>query len=68
MIGFVASVSSHELNGCKSTASEEPAPKVIEEQANREKGIKADKEGHEFMVIFVDIVIPNTNNRNQIVT
>jgi len=40
MVGLVSSVSTDEFNTRESRACEEPAPKVVEEQADSGEGIK----------------------------
>lgn len=64
MVSLVAGISTHELDGGKTTASQEPAPKVVEEKAEAQERVESNEEAHKFVVLLVDVMIPNTNNRD----
>ena len=62
VVGLVAGVPAHELDGREAAASQEPAPKVVEEEAEAQQGVEGDEEAHEFVVVLVDVVIPNADD------
>ena len=64
MVCLVSGISTHKFDGGKTAAGQEPAPKVVEEEAEAQKGIKRNKEAHQLVVVLVDIMIPNADNRN----
>lgn len=62
MVSLVSGIPTHELDGGKTTASQEPAPKVVEEKAEAQKGVESNEEAHKFVVVLVDVMIPNADN------
>jgi len=62
VVCLVPSVSTNELNSSKTRASEEPAPKVVEEQASGGEGIEDQQEAHELMLFLVDIMVPDADD------
>lgn len=64
VIRLVSGISTHEFDGGKAATSQEPAPKVVEEEAEAQKGVKRDKEAHQFVIVLIDVVIPDADNRD----
>jgi len=64
MIRLVSGISTHKFDGGQTAASQEPAPKVVEEEAEAQKGVKRNKEAHQLVVFLVDVVIPDADNRD----
>jgi len=62
MICLVSGISTHKFDGGQTAAGQEPAPKVVEEEAEAQKGVKRNKEAHQLVVVLVDVVIPNADN------
>ena len=67
VIGLVIGASPNKFNRGEAAAGEGPAPGVVNEEADSKKGVKNKQEAHELMVLFVDVVVPDANNRNKIV-
>ena len=65
MITLIASVAPHELNCRQARTCQEPAPNVVEKQAEREEAVEADQEVHERLVEHVDVVLPDADRRDQ---
>lgn len=62
MVALVSSIASHEFNGCQARASKEPAPKVVEEEAEAEQAIEANEEIHECLIQHVNVMFPDAND------
>ena len=67
MVSLISGVPADELNSSQPRASQEPAPKVVEEQATSCQGIEDQEEAHELMFFLVDVVVPNADDGDQVV-
>jgi len=56
-----------ELNSGEASHGKEPVPGVEPYQDQSESNIEDDNETHNSVVLFIDVVVPDTHNRHQVI-
>ena len=68
MIALVASIPAHKLDRGQPRARQEPAPDVVEEEAEGEEGVEADEEVHQRLIEHINMMLPDANDGDEHVT
>ena len=65
MVALISRISSHKFNCCQARAGEEPAPEIVEEEAEAEQAVEAHEEVHQSLIQHKNVMLPDADDGDE---
>lgn len=65
VVALITCISSHEFNCRQARAGEEPAPNIVEEEAEAEQAVEAHEEVHQGLIQHKNVMLPDADDGDE---